>query len=180
MAGKKYAKDYRLSDALDERGRIRTETAYIGAYYRFTVGEDAARTAIRQMLVFTGLGSLCFLVSLLPRSTASLTLYVMLPYLFTALPLALMSAALLRIRSLGGKLDRRSADQANERVPGCCVWLLLLPALSLIGEGIALTLGHGAFLPGDGLFLVGALGVASCGLLCSRKKTLLRAEAERN
>ena len=40
MAGKKYAKDYRLTDSLDERGRIRTETEYIGAYYRFAGAAD--------------------------------------------------------------------------------------------------------------------------------------------
>ena len=178
MAGKKYARDYRLSDTLDERGRIRTETEYIGALYRFVQGNAAAQASIRQMLVFTGLGALCFLLSLLPRSTASLTLYVMLPYLFTALPLGLQLSALLRLRRLGESLDHRAADQANERIPGCCLWLLILPAVSLAGEAIALTFGHGAFLPGDGLFLAGAVCVAGCGWLSSRKKDALRCVPE--
>ena len=177
MARKKYARDYRLSDTLDERGRIRTETEYIGAFYRFSE-YAAARTALKRMLLFSSLGALCFFLSLLPRSTASLTLYVMLPYLFTALPFGLLITSLLRLRSMGERLDHRSADLANERVPGCCFWLMLLPALSLLGELTALTLCRKAFLPGDGLFLAGALGVGICGLLCARKKSALRAVPE--
>ena len=180
MAGKKYAKDYRLSDTLDERGRIRTETEYIGSFYRFSAGRDTARRVLRQMLVFAALGAFCFLVSLLPRSTASLTLYVMLPYLFSALPLGLLLAALLRLRRLGDRLDRRASDQANDRVPGCCLWLLILPGVSVLGEGIALTFGQGAFRTGDGLFLAGALGLCLFAWLCMRKKDALRTETESN
>lgn len=178
MAGKKYAKDYRLSDTFDERGRIRTETEYIGAFFRFSAGSETARRTLGRMLVFAWIGVSCFLVSLLPYSTASLTMYVMLPYLFTVLPLGLLLAALLRLRRLGGKLDHRAADQANDRIPACCLWLLILPGVSLLGEGIALTLGRGAFLAGDGLFLSGAIGVILCGLLCFRVKDALQAEAE--
>ena len=180
MAAKKYTRDYRLSDSLDGRGRIRTETEYIGAYYRFAAGSAAAQAAIRRMLFLAGLGALFFLVSLLPRSTASLTLYVMLPFLFTALPLTLLLTALFRLRSLGERLDHRAADQANDRVPGCCLWLMILPGLSLLGEGIALTLGRGGFLPGDGLFLAGALGLCLCGVLCFRSRGTLRALAADN
>ena len=177
MARKKYTRDYRMSETLDERGRIRTETEYIGAFYRFAE-ETAAHAAIGRMLVFTALGALCFLLSLLPRSTASLTMYVMLPYLFTALPLGLQISALLRLRSLGERLDHRTADQANERIPGCCFWMLLLPAASLLGEAIAMTLGRGAFLAGDGIFIAAALGVMLCALLCFRNKGALRAVPE--
>lgn len=178
MSSRKYAKDYRLSDTLDERGRIRTETEYVGAIYCFIEGNETARKALCRMLMFTGLGTLCFMVSLLPLSAASLTLYVMLPYLFSALPLALLLAALFRLRRAGVKLDHRTADQANERVPACCLWLLILPGVSLLGEGIALTIGYGTFLPGDALFLAGALGTMLCAWLCFQRKALLRAVAE--
>ena len=178
MAGKKYTRDYRLNDSLDERGRIRTETEYIGVYFRYAAGADAARGACGRMLCLTGGAAACFVLSLLPRSTASLTLYVMLPYLFTALPIGLLLAALLRLRGRGERLDHRAADQANDRVPGCCLWLMLLPGVSLLGEGIALTFGRAAFLPGDGLFLAFALGTGLLGMLCFREKDALRAVPE--
>lgn len=178
MAGKKYTKDYHLTDTLDERGRIRTETTYIGSFYRFAAGAAAAGKALKRMLFLSALGALCFLVSLLPRSTASLAMYVMLPYLFTALPLGLLLTALLRLRGMGERLDHRAADQANDRVPGCCLWLLILPGVSLLGEGIALTVGRGDFLAGDAVFLAGALGVWLCGWLCFRQKNVLSAVPE--
>ncbi len=180
MAGKKYTRDYQLTDTLDERGRIRTETSYVGAFFRFASGADTAKKAIKRMLVFSCLGSFCFLVSLLPRSTASLVLYVMLPYLFTALPLALQITVLIRLRSFGERLDHRAADQANHLVPGCCLWLLILPAVSLLGEAVALTIGRSVFLAGDAIFLAGALGVILCGWICFRGRNALSAAAERD
>ena len=127
MARKKYARDYRLNESLDERGRIRTEAEYIGVYYRYVSGAETARGALKTLLGFTVLAWALFLCSLLPHSTASLTMYVMLPYLFTALPLGMMTAALLQLRAAGERLDHRTADLAGERVPACSLWMLLLP-----------------------------------------------------
>lgn len=178
MARKKYARDYRLNESLDERGRIRTEAEYIGVYYRYVSGAETARGALKTLLGFTVLAWALFLCSLLPHSTASLTMYVMLPYLFTALPLGMMTAALLQLRAAGERLDHRTADLAGERVPACSLWMLLLPGLSLLGEGIALSLGRGPFLPGDAVFLLCAIGTGVCGWLCRRKSPALAAAPE--
>ena len=177
MAGKKYTRDYRLIDSVDECGRIRTDTEYIGAYYRFAAGYETALAAQKRMGLFSRLAALCFLLSLLPRSTASFTLYVTLPYLFTALPLALLLTTLYRLRCLGERLDHRAADQSNDHIPGRCFASFLLPALAIVGEAVALLLG-GAFLVGDALFLLGALGCLVCALLCFRERKLLRAIPE--
>ena len=177
MAGKQYSRDYRLIDSVDERGHIRTETEYIGSIYRFAAGFETASAAQKRLRLLAWLAAGCFLLSLLPRSTASLTLYVTLPYLFTALPLGLLLAALYRLRTLGERLDRRGADQANDRVPACCFALMLLPGLSLLGEAAAVLRG-GAFLPGDALFLLGALGCALCAWHCFREREKLRAVSE--
>ncbi len=178
MARKKYARDYRLNESLDERGRIRTEAEYIGVYYRYVSGAETARGALKTLLGFTVLAWALFLCSLLPHSTASLTMYVMLPYLFTALPLGMMTAALLQLRAAGERLDHRTADLAGERVPACSLWMLLLPGLSLLGEGIAQSFGRGPFLPGDAVFLLCAIGTGVCGWLCRRRSPALAAAPE--
>lgn len=178
MARKKYARDYRLNESLDERGRIRTEAEYIGVYYRYVSGAETARGALKTLLGFTVLAWALFLCSLLPHSTASLTMYVMLPYLFTALPLGMMTAALLQLHAAGERLDHRTADLAGERVPACSLWMLLLPGLSLLGEGIAQSFGRGPFLPGDAVFLLCAIGTGVCGWLCRRKSPALAAAPE--
>ena len=61
MAKKKYAKDYRLSESLNERGRIRTEAEYIGAYYRYSAGYAEARAQISRILLITAIGCVLFL-----------------------------------------------------------------------------------------------------------------------
>lgn len=177
MARKHYARDYRLIDSVDERGHIRTDTEYIGAYYRYTGGYEAAQAARKRLWVSALGAGFCFLLALLPRSTASLTMYVTLPFLFAALPLGLLLAALYRLRQLGQRLDRRAADIVNDHLPARCLALFLLPLLALAGEGIALLRGA-AFLPGDALFLAGALGCAGCGLVCFKARRALEAVKE--
>ena len=180
MARKKYARDYRLNESLDERGRIRTEAEYIGVYYRYVSGTEAARSALKTLLGMTVLAWALFLCSLLPHSTASLTMYVMLPYLFAALPLGMMTAALLQLRAAGERLDHRTADLAGERVPACCLWLLLLAGVSLLGEGIALCFGPGRFLPGDAVFLFCAIGTGLSGWFgCCKCPALAAAPEDR-
>ena len=152
----------------------RCRKAYIGAYYRFACGFEAALAAQKKLGLFARLVAVCFLLSLLPRSTASLTLYVTLPYLFTALPLGLLLTALYRLRRLGERLDRRAADQVNDHLPARCFALFLLPALSLLGEAVVLLRG-GAFLAGDAVFILGALGCAVSALCCFRERKKLSA-----
>ena len=74
MAGKQYSRDYRLIDSVDERGRVRTETEYIGSFYRFAADYETVRAVQRRLRHLSWLAAGCFLLSLLPRSTASLTL----------------------------------------------------------------------------------------------------------
>lgn len=176
MARTPYSRDYRLIESVDERGRIRTDTEYIGAYYRF-VSPGQAAAALKRAGLYGKLAALCFILSLLPRSTASLTLYVTLPYLFTAIPLALLLGGLYRLRQSGQRLDRKAADAANDRYPARCLALFVLPLLALAGEGIALGRG-GAFLAGDALFLLGALGCGLLGWLCFSLRGGLRAVEE--
>ena len=67
MARRKYLKDYRLVETVDERGRIRTGYEYIGPDYRYARGLETALKARRQALAACGAGMLAFLGGLLPR-----------------------------------------------------------------------------------------------------------------
>ena len=49
MAIDRYSKDYRLVDSVDGRGRIRSETEYIGEYFVFASGLEAAHKAGKRL-----------------------------------------------------------------------------------------------------------------------------------
>ena len=172
MAVDKYSRDYRLIDSVDDRGRIRTETEYIGQSYRFAEGEGAARSAAKRMALLCMLAWLSYLAALLFPSTAMKTLYAALPCAFTALPLWLLSSAVLTALRLRVPFVHRDADRLNFRLPAAAVFSALFPAFALIGKLLSLLFAHPAMLPGDWVFLAGnglcLLFVLLCRRLCRR------------
>jgi len=170
MGLRKYAKDYRLVRDLDEKGHLSERSEYVGARYAFESGLQTARSAISRMLVPAFSCWAFALTALLAYGTASTTVYVALPFVFVLLPLWQLCAALLRLRRAGESMDHRTADLANDRLPACCLWLMLLPGVALLGEIAALTFGRGAFLAGDALFIAGAVLTGGCGYVCFRLK----------
>ncbi len=174
MARGKYSGDYRLTDSLDDRGRIRTETEYVGGDYRFVRKPGEVGAALKRLSILSAAAWLCFLLPLLPRSTAGRTMWVMLPWVFTLLPLWRLSSALLRLRGAGETLRHREADLANERPSACGGAMTVLAGIALVGEAVALFLPGAVFYPGDALFLLCALLLAGCGLLCRRRAEDLR------
>ena len=171
MSSRKYHKDYRLIEHVDERGRFTTDSVYCGEVYRFSEGTDKAHAALKKMRVWTVIGSGCFIASLVPYSTASRMMIVMIPYLFSALPLWMLFSSELRLLKKKNKLEQIDADFANNRIAGCSLWLLILPGTSLIGEVCAIFLGSQSILIGDIVFLAGAaLLVVSAGIYFSQRK----------
>ena len=45
MVTRKYVRDYKFSETLTDKGRLKTEAVYVGAYYRLAEPEAAKKTA---------------------------------------------------------------------------------------------------------------------------------------
>lgn len=178
MARKKYIKDYRLVETVDERGRIRTDYEYIGTEHRFARGPETARRARRRVLIACGIGWLAFLGGLLPRSAASFTMYVTLPYLFTALPMGILTALLMPAEGWKEPLRRQQADRLENRYPPAALTWALLPLIALIGELVCLMRGEPAMTGGDILFAVFALCVSGAGVFAFSRRRDFASEAD--
>ena len=176
---RKYAKDYRVTDALNERGVREQRIEYVGADYVWREA-GAALKALRRATLLCALAWIAYLLPLFPSSQASQTWYVLLFFLFSALPLGLLSALLLRLRRCGATLSHREADQAENRFPACALSLILLPALSLAGETVLLLRTGVRLTATDLLFAVGALLLLICGLLLRRLAVHLRTDVRQN
>ena len=177
MAVDKYSRDYRLIDSVDDRGRIRTETEYIGENYRFQEGEEAARSAARRMALFCALAWLSFVAALFLPSAAMKTLYAALPCAFTALPLWLLSSAVVTALRVRVPFVHRDADRLNFRLPATAVFSALFPAFAIVGELLSLLFARPAVLPGDWVFLAGNGLCLLFVLLCRRLRGRVAAEA---
>ena len=172
MSSKKYRRDYRLIEHVDERGRVKAESVYCGEHYLFSAGTEKAKASLKVILTWAVISMISFLISLLPYSTASRTMFVMLPYLFSALPLWMLISSVVRLLKKED-LEQKDADFANNRIPACCLWLMILPGLSMIGEICTILLKHERFLQGDLVFLVCAALLFTGASVCfSRRKDI--------
>ena len=168
MAINKYVRDYRLVETVDERGRLRTVHEYVGAAYVYT---DAAAFAAakRTAGVLCALGWLCFLGAMLPDSMAMRRLYIALPFIFSALPLALLTETVLSAPAPGGTLERRHADRLRNRYPASAAFTVILPAVCLIGEAVSVLPGAEPRW-GDAVFSLCAAVLAACGVILYKKR----------
>lgn len=166
MAIDRYSKDYRLVDSVDGRGRIRSETEYIGEYYVFASGLEAARKAGKRLALLCALSWLGFLAALYPPSTAGRTLYAVLPCAVSAIPLWLLSTVAFTALRAGEPLIHRDADRFTLRLPAAAVFAAVLSAGAFLGGVLSVLFGGHGMLPGDWVFLAGMLLVFACALLC--------------
>ena len=170
MAIDRYSKDYRLTDSLDARGRIRTEMEYIGSYYVFRSGCSAARRAGKRLALCSGISWLAFLAALALPSRAGHALYALLPCAFLALPLWQLSTAGITALRVKEPFVRRDAERLTLRLPAAAVFALILSFAAFLGGFACLVFGHQPPLTGDWVFLGGNLLCFVCALSC-RKQT---------
>ena len=160
MARKKYIKDYRLVETIDERGRIRSDYEYIGDGYVYVLGADAVRREKKTLLILIAVGWLAFVGALLPSAAGMHALYVALPFLFAAIPLGVTTDTLLSAAPNREPLRHQQADMLENRYPPAALWTAILPAAALLGELVRLLLGK-AMNGGDALLaLCGAVLIA--------------------
>ena len=173
MARKKYIKDYRLIETVDERGHIRSDYEYIGADYRYVLGAEAAGRERKLLLTLCGAGIAAFLAALLPDAAGSHTVYVMLPFLFTAVPLGIVLDTVLTAMARTEPLLHQQADMLENRYPPAALWTAILPAASLAGQLVRLLLG-GTVRWGDGVLALCAAALTAVGaVLFSRRGRIL-------
>jgi len=151
MAKKKYVRDYEISETIDEKGRVRSVPIYVGSYFCFC-DAAAAKKSGRLLAPAAALGWLAYIVALWLPSGAGKLMYVILPFVFAAVPLWYVSSAVAALLRAGDKLKRSEAEKVAGNLPSASVFGIILTAVALIA------------------------GKAQCGghLLCRRRRDTLR------
>ncbi len=134
MAKKKYVRDYEISETIDEKGRVRSVPIYVGSYFCFC-DAAAAKKSGRLLAPAAALGWLAYIVALWLPSGAGKLMYVILPFVFAAVPLWYVSSAVAELLRAGDKLKRSEAEKVAES-PSASVFGIILTAVALIAEGI--------------------------------------------
>lgn len=162
MARKKYIRDYRLVETVDERGRIRSDYEYIGEKYYYALGPETARREKGRVLAAVIAGWLAFAGALIPNAAGMRVVYVALPFVFSALPLGILTGTVLTALPAAEPLRHQQADMLENRYPPAALWAAVLPAVSLLGQAARLILG-GGLNGGDLVFVLGAALLTASG-----------------
>lgn len=135
MAKKKYVRDYEISETIDEKGRVRSVPIYVGSYFCFC-DAAAAKKSGRLLAPAAALGWLAYIMALWLPSGAGKLMYVILPFVFAAVPLWYVSSAVAALLRAGDKLKRSEAEKVSGNLPSASVFGIILTAAALLAEGI--------------------------------------------
>lgn len=175
MSRNRYVKDYRLVETVSERGHISSSYEYIGDPYYFAGEPGHVKRDKKLAMALCPLLWALYLGAMLPQSFAMRTMFISLPFIFTALPLGILSDIVFSVCPAKEPLEHRHADKIENRLPPAALAAAFLPGAALIAELIRLLLG-GAFRGGDLVFLICAalLTAGSAWLFSFRKKLAAR------
>ena len=169
MSRNKYIRDYRLVETIDEGGRIRTGTEYIGPEYRYAGDAASVDRARRTARVQCAAGWIAYFLGLLPNSVPMRTIWVSMPYIFAAVPLALVTGTVFSAPAGNGSLEHRQADRLENRYPPASLATAVLAGISLPGTLIAV-LRAGAGSSADAVFALCAAALCAVGIVLFIKR----------
>lgn len=168
---KKYVKDYRLTDSVDTRGKLCTETEYIGGQFYFQQGAAAVRARAKVLAGFNAAAWAAWLTPLLFNNGAMHIAFISFPYLFAPLPLWLMSMAVYTALTTPEPMKHKQSDRVCNLLPGGSIAAAILSGIALIGLGISLIFHIGTHNSFDWLFgICAALLLAAVLVIFSQRK----------
>ena len=176
MSRNRYVGDYRIVESMDARGRIRSDSEYIGTPYVYEGDDASVRAARRRMTACCAGGWAGFVAALLPASRAMHTWYISLPFAFAALPLALITGVTAQLYRAKPPFERRHADLLENRAPARTFFAMLLSGIAFIGEAAGALRGA-ALMRGDAVFSLGCAALFACGLACHGQWKRLKCRA---
>lgn len=135
MITNKYARDYRLENQIDAKGRTVTKAVYVGKYYTFEKTEAEVRAG-RTVLLIAGIAAVCMIALGLAvynnRGFAS-QYYTLVPFLLCVFPLLYLGMALYSILTFKEKCTREQRDHIADRVAKCGFTGMLFSGIAVIG-----------------------------------------------
>ena len=180
MSFKKYLKDYRVDEYIDEKGRVKSKAVYIAGDY--VLSPSISMGDKRLMLVFSILSWVALIGALIPNTLASRLLYVILPFIFSMFPLFLMTGSAISLISEGETMTRERAERISGRLPLSSLFTTILAGAAFLGLIVTAVPKWGAMLSGDLLFGALSLVIAAAASFvyskCRRIKALLSDSSE--
>ena len=172
---RKYLDDYRIEEQITETGRRRKVTVYVAGYY--TLVPAISRRDKWLILIATALEWSLILGGLSFKGQANEKWYVLLPFVFTIMPLYYLTRGAISLFLAGERLERQKADRIARFLPVPSLAASVLPLISCIGIIIIAITQPSIMISEDKLFgvlsLLAALASAFTYSKCRKLTTFL-------
>ena len=178
MISKKYLKDYRLEEQINDNGRIRTKAVYIGGDY--SISPKLSTAEKRLILGFSALSGILFPAALLPVSQAARVMYIILPFVLAALPIFTMIPVVVTLLHKRGSMKREHAERIAGRLPACAFLTMIFTAAAFIGLIITAAVSWESFPAGDIIFAVLSFIVCAASAVILMKCRNMKAVIQEN
>ncbi|HEY9121552.1 MAG TPA: hypothetical protein VIM80_01015 [Brevefilum sp.] len=135
---RKYADDYEIVYEDDGKGGEKKTARYIGQYFEIDVDQPALVRFKRTSLILTVIILLLHIAGGFISNRGMYAFYIVLPYVFTFLPLYFLVDSVLRIPKEKRALRRDEAELSFDRMKKSSIFLLIFLAMVAVGEIIFL------------------------------------------
>lgn len=133
MASRKYASDYRLESHILPDGKVESVPVYQGKYFTFIESPAQIRHLRKVLSIGSALVLLLLIPMLLDNTRLGRTIYIVLPAVFTFVPLYMLVASVLRLGHQDDPFTREQRDKTDKRIHNGCMALVVILAVSCAG-----------------------------------------------
>ena len=124
-------KYYRIVKTVDDKGRTISKAVYIGGDYRLDP-PVSVRTKIT-LLCLSGVSCLSYIAALCLVTQTSRIAYIVIPFVFLAVPLFLITTSAVSLLLMSDVLMRHKAEAIAKRLPRYALIAAILACMTLIG-----------------------------------------------
>ncbi len=142
MALNKYAKDYRLENQVNKKGKTVTKAVYVGDHFKFEKSEAEVKKATRIITVcaVVCLFSLILGIAFYRNIGFSSQYYTLIPFACCFLPILYLNLAAYNLLTAKEKVKRETKDAMHDRVAKCGIGIMILDGWNLTGIVLAFIL----------------------------------------
>ena len=139
MITNKYAKDYRLENVVNEKGKTVTKPVYVGKYYVFERPQEEVMAGRKLMLISAIVSAASLMIGMGFYNNTGFTsqYYTSAPFMLCAFPLLYFCMAVYSLMTFKDKCTREKKDHTDDRIAKCSFVGMLLSAANISGIIVA-------------------------------------------
>lgn len=173
MISRKYLSDYRVEKVTDEKGRIRSEAIYIGGDYTFP--HPIPRSDKVLILCLSIVSWFAFIGALIPVISLARRIHIMLPFIFSGLPLYLMTGTAISLLGVKEIMTRERAEVISKRLPPGALFSAVLSGGAAIALLVTAIIAWDDAVFNDFIFAVLAVVICAASAVAFAKCRKLKA-----